>query len=118
MLVLIVDEALDLQRDMALIVIHYDDDVIPPSECFAEHSIGRSGLLVGDVDSFLECLVDGRLDFVDFLAPEHSIFTAMWVESCHADFGIVDAECLAGFVAQTNAVEYALFLHTVASLAE
>ena len=75
----VVLKALDLKRDMPLVVVHDNNDVIPPAERLGKNSIRRDGLFIRNVDAFTDSFVNGGLDLVDFLGPKEPSLAAVRV---------------------------------------
>src|SRR4249919_3407784 len=78
---------------MALVVQHHDERICT---FFSKHRIGAKG--TGYVDSAGGSFVNRRLDDVDFLATEHSLFAGVRIETADEDLRPCDAELFEGSI--------------------
>ena len=110
----VIDEAFQLCRDMALIMIHDNRHIIPAACQFREDRIRRYRRLLRNIDPFGNCFVDRRLDLIDLLAAEQTSFAAVRVQTRDTDLRFFDPDPPALGIRHPDHVEYPGLLHAVA----
>jgi len=83
-------EAHEFNGDMALIVVHGNDDIKGTGS--APGVDGIAGDWAFDIESFGPGLLDSRDDFVDFFIAYNSAFTGMGIEAAHQNDRLLNAE--------------------------
>ena len=83
-------ETNQLQRDLALIMIHGNHAVkLFLNQSLVEHDIRR--IWAGSIDAFLLCPLDSRTDDINFLTSAVPILTAMRIQRSNADPRILNS---------------------------
>ena len=74
----------------------------------------------GTVDVETTCcqFLDGGNDFLSLLPTEHAVFAAVWIQTCHTDVGLLDAELSASIVNEFHALDDAGLFHQIAGLSQ
>ena len=106
----------DLERDVALVVVHRNDDIIRAAHRFDEDGVGRDR--PRDVVAFGFCCLDGGDDLVRFFVSEEAVLGAVGIEPGHGDAWMFVAEELHRVIGQVDDFEDARFFHTVARFAQ
>ena len=107
-------EALELQCDLALVVVHGDHTVEVAVEGLDEQDVGGEG--THGVHAVLLGLLDGGADHIDLLPAAQPALAAVGIQGRHADAGIFIAGHLQGGVAQGDGPEDLLHGQVVADL--
>ena len=111
----VVDKAHGLERDVTLIVVHTHHDIVPAADGLREHAVRRAG--THDTGNALGLgSLDGGGDLLDLLPAEQAVLTAVGVQTCHSDAGVLDPHILAGLVGDLDDLQHAILLDPVAGL--
>lgn len=105
-------EAEHLGGYVPLVVVHADDDVVPPAVHLGEDAVGRQG--PAGVDPLGARGLDRRDDLLDLLGPKEPVLTGVRVEAGNGDARSLDAEVAAGPPRETNHLEHAGRAHALA----
>ena len=103
---------------MSLIMVHCYNYIIPASDCLREYAVRRCRFFLRNIDSFCHCLIYCRLDFLNFLCSKQSVFSAVWVKTCHTNLWILNTYRLAGIICNSYNFKDSVLLYLVTCLPE
>ena len=81
----VIHKAFYLQWDVALIMVHADNDIVPPTDRLTEHRVCWRGFSVWNADALGQRRIDRRLDLIYFLPAEQAILTTMGIQTRNSD---------------------------------
>ena len=113
---LVPTEAHHLKGNVTLVVIHGHTAIVFAATRLGKECVGRYGTF--NQESSVFQFVHGRDNFLLFLPAKQTIVAGMGIESGNTDTGLFYAKLAAGIVNEFGHLNDAVFLHTVASLAQ
>jgi len=109
-------EAYNLKRYVPLVVIHCHATVVLAAFSLGKECVGRHRSVY--LEATFAQFVDGRYYLFLFFPAEQTVVACMRIKSGNAYAWVLHAELLAGIRYQFGYFYYAVFLYTVASLAQ